>query len=304
MCIIVAKNKGYNLPKKDILKTCFENNGDGAGFMYVLDNKVIIDKGYMSFGDLWKRLQNLQNEIDIKNTPMVLHFRIGTSGSYDGSCTHPFELTNNNEKLKELDAVVNVGIAHNGVISAYSDGNDELNDTQHFIKEFLYPLYKMNKNFYKNDDMQKIIKKVTSSKFAILNNKGELITIGDFVERDGILYSNYTFESYSTTYCWKGKKYKIGYDDYYDYDNYYDDYKNYTCDDVLPLKDTEIAESEDGANFMNYDFRDKGYLATDYFDRLFLVDNETGKVELISEFVTIYDIDELEAVEQHEGEVQ
>ena len=56
MCIIVAKEKGQKLPSKDILKTCFNNNDDGAGFMYVQDGKVIIDKGYMDFKSFYKRV--------------------------------------------------------------------------------------------------------------------------------------------------------------------------------------------------------------------------------------------------------
>lgn len=305
MCIIVAKNKGFELPKKEILKNCFDNNSDGAGFMYTLNNKVIIDKGYMKFEDLWKRLQNLQNEIDIKNTPIVLHFRIGTSGNFDASCTHPFSLTNKDNKLKELDAIANIGIAHNGIISSYADAKSELSDTQLFIKKFLFPLYKIDKNFYNNKDIQDIIEKVTSSKFAILTNKNELITIGNFIEKDGILYSNYSFENYTEyNYCWKSKTYKIGntYDDHYD--DYYDDYTKYTVDDILPLQDSEIAQNDDGEIFINYDYRKIGYLATDYFDRLFLIHDETGEIELLSDFVTIYNIDELENVEATKSEVQ
>ena len=80
MCIIVAKEKGQKLPSKDILKTCFERNNDGAGLMYVQDNKVVIDKGYMTFKSFYKRIKKLQKRFnsDLTDKALVFHFRIGT----------------------------------------------------------------------------------------------------------------------------------------------------------------------------------------------------------------------------------
>ena len=49
MCIIIAKEKYGRLPSEKELKNCFTNNSDGAGFMYVKNGKVVIDKGYMKY---------------------------------------------------------------------------------------------------------------------------------------------------------------------------------------------------------------------------------------------------------------
>ena len=45
MCIIAIKKTNIPLMDEKILKTMFDNNSDGAGFMYNYNNKVIIQKG-------------------------------------------------------------------------------------------------------------------------------------------------------------------------------------------------------------------------------------------------------------------
>ena len=44
MCVIVAKEKGIVMPDKNILKTCFNHNPDGAGIMWNQGNAVHIRK--------------------------------------------------------------------------------------------------------------------------------------------------------------------------------------------------------------------------------------------------------------------
>jgi hypothetical protein len=73
MCIIVYKPKGKKLPKYETLKTCFENNNNGAGFMYVENGIVIIKKGYMCINDLVTALNKIQNPRH-KNIKNILTF--------------------------------------------------------------------------------------------------------------------------------------------------------------------------------------------------------------------------------------
>ena len=47
MCIIVAKNAGIPMPSTEILRNCFDNNPDGAGFMLAAKNSVYGFKGLM-----------------------------------------------------------------------------------------------------------------------------------------------------------------------------------------------------------------------------------------------------------------
>ena len=291
MCIIVVKKEGYEIPSKTILKNCFENNSDGAGLMYYKDNKVVINKGFMSFEDFYTKIEKLKNEIDTINTNMVFHFRIGTSGASDGICTHPFELTNNSNKLKKLNVKTNIGIVHNGIINAYTPiKNSELNDTQLFIKDFLYPLYELNKDFYNNEKIQDIIKKVTNSKFAILTDKNELITIGDFIKDDGILYSNTSYEDYYSYY--KNYSYINKYEDYEDFCDYLD----ITAMDYEKALNYLFTLSEDECFYSQYDYRKEGKLATDKYNSLYLIDEDNENITMLEDYVEIFDITEAEHI--------
>ena len=91
MCIIAIKDKGINLPSTKTLETMFRNNPDGAGFMYAKAGKVIIRKGFMTFKAFKSALDKI---CDIDNLPLVMHFRIATSGSVDAGTTHPFPISN------------------------------------------------------------------------------------------------------------------------------------------------------------------------------------------------------------------
>ena len=50
MCIAITSPIGTEIPTDDILKTCFRNNQDGAGFAFNTDiHQVKIVKGFMDF---------------------------------------------------------------------------------------------------------------------------------------------------------------------------------------------------------------------------------------------------------------
>ena len=42
MCVALVKNKDIDLPSKDVLKVCFKNNPDGAGFAYCRNGRNYI----------------------------------------------------------------------------------------------------------------------------------------------------------------------------------------------------------------------------------------------------------------------
>lgn len=210
MCIIVSKEKGQNLPTKKTLETCFNYNDDGAGFMYVRNGKVVIDKGYMTFDSFYKRLKELKKEFDIKEKALVMHFRIGTSGTGKENLTHPFPLTCNKKKLNKTYLTTDVGVMHNGIIKDY-EYDKVLSDTQTFIKDFMYPIYEISHKFYKSPSLQKILEKECGSKLCILDSDENIYYIGDFVEDEGIKYSNTTYKTSIYKY-------------YDDYDWYYRDY--------------------------------------------------------------------------------
>lgn len=200
MCIIIAKKQGLLIPKKSTLQTCFENNPDGAGYMFTLHNKVIIRKGYTTFKGFYKDLMRDTFKYNLKNKNVVMHFRIATSGGVTPAKTHPFPLSNDINDLNKLDVLCNIGIAHNGVFYNYTY-DKTLSDTQNYIKDFLYNIQQLCTDFLHNENAEALINNsLNYSKLAILNASG-LHTFGSFIEDEGVLYSNdsYKRERYKAT---------------------------------------------------------------------------------------------------------
>lgn len=220
MCIIIAKKKGNRLPTKKELEYSFQHNPDGAGFMYTDNGKVVIDKGYMTFEKFYERYKALCKDFNnFKDKSLVIHCRIGTAGSNNAQNTHPYPLTNNIFKMHKLHTTTNVGIAHNGIISDYNPTKDDgdVNDTQNFIKTYLYYLSSFDKTFYKRKHHQDTIADITSSRFAILDSSDNLYLIGGFVLEDNLSFSNRNYKP--QTYIYKSHS---AYNSYYN--NYWDNY--------------------------------------------------------------------------------
>ena len=214
MCIIVGKKKGIELPSKTTLENCFDNNSDGAGLAYVNNNKkVVIEKGFMTFEKFYKRLMELDKRYDLKKKALIMHFRITTHGGTSKGNCHPFPISNSRKKLKATYLECgNVAFAHNKTVKICADEKEkDMSDTQIFSRDYLYHIWKTNKRFYEDKNIRKIIERMGGeSRFCFLDDKEKLYTIGDFVEDNGVLYSNYSYS------------YNINYYDYcYDYSSNY-----------------------------------------------------------------------------------
>ena len=238
MCIIVAKNKGVALPTKKTLEQCFERNKDGAGIMYVKNNKVIIEKGLMTFQDFYKKLKSIKKEFggDLTNKALVMHFRIGTHGENDKATTHPFPISSNFNDLRATYFETDLGMAHNGIMSAYNYDRT-LSDTQSFIKDYVSVFKELNKKFYLNNKVMEIISNeanISSNKLCFLDNKENIYWYGDKVIDNGVIYSNTTYKPY--TYK-SYRNYSYDYDYWYgkDYKSSYSKpkTKSYTIDDFI-----------------------------------------------------------------------
>lgn len=300
MCIIVAKDRAGRLPTQDELKNCFNRNSDGAGFMYVKNDKVIIDKGYMTFNDFIKRYNKLLRKFDnFNNKSLVIHFRIGTSGTNSAKNTHPYPITNIQENLHKRYFACKLGVAHNGIIHDYTPNkylnntNNDTNDTQEFIKHYLTPLKENFKNFYKNDDMKKAIEYLTNSKFAFINKNDDLELIGDFIEDNNLHFSNSTYKKIEYTYKSDYKFKNYSWDDYFYTHNY--NVTKTTKEEEEKEKGSlylEKLEPSDIFSTKNGDFYDVG-------NKQLYIDPLTNKLYQYSEFqkkyvfyaddVTIYD---------------
>ena len=295
MCIIIAKDKYGRLPSEEELKNSFEYNSDGAGFMYVKDKKVVIDKGYMTYDAFIKHYKKLLSDFnDFKGKSLVIHCRIGTSGKNIKENTHPFPITSDVRKLKAKHlSQEDVGIVHNGIIKGYGTATG-LNDTQEFISKYIYPIYSHFKDFYKNKDLMYGIEVITSSKWVILDSTDTLYYIGEFTDDKGLKFSNTTYKYSRMTYKYGDYKYgEYKYSDYYygDDDYWYD--KAYKEQKEIDENDDYLFQLEKGWYIDFYGNGDtKPVGDTEYwfnYDTLELFEYKNGALQLIAVNPLIYD---------------
>jgi predicted glutamine amidotransferase len=260
MCIIVAKKKGLELPTKEILENCFTANDDGAGISWNTDNgTVIIEKGFMTFNEFYNRLLEIDNEYNLKDRGVLMHFRITTHGGTSQQNCHPFPISSSLRDLKELKMETSISVAHNGIMSKFNPPTGaNHSDTMEFIKTWLISCYEKDNEFAHNPKTRSKIASLIGSKLAILEADGTINVVGDFItEEDGMLYSNSSYESYvkwyytpsTTKYSKSWKKsynnvaYGYGYDEWEDY--YNEDYGY----NVHPTEDDYEVREEFGKGF-------------------------------------------------------
>ncbi len=247
MCVICVKPKGVSQPDKSVFENMFNTNSDGAGFMWVQDDKVHVRKGYMSFDSFWKAW----NKHNIKDEWVsIAHFRIGTSGGKTKHMTHPFPISKDPSVLKKTKWDGEIAMAHNGVLGK---GETNLSDTAVYVRDILYPLrhhiYDFDNGEF-NKDMEDLLKKsIDSSKIVLLNSSGEDMRIGHWLEEDGCYFSNKRWKTVSrSNYHSRNKNYNNsryrGQDNTYSYLDFADDGYNISEDDDTEYKpdDNDITE--------------------------------------------------------------
>lgn len=197
MCIIAAKPYGVKMPEERYLKNMFNNNDDGAGFMYAVADRVYIEKGFMEYTRFKARLDEIIDTYG-EELPLVMHFRITTHGGTKPENCHPFPVTDSIGMLKKLKCKANLAVAHNGIIPV-TPRNKDISDTMEYIAGQLAPLRRAVPDFYRNKDLMEMVYHAIDSKMVIMNKRGEMYFVGEFIEEDGIFYSNHSY-SYSSIY--------------------------------------------------------------------------------------------------------
>lgn len=100
-------------------------NGQGAGLTYVEDDKLIVDKGYFKFEELYEQIEYHEEK------EMIVHFRIASAGSVKLENCHPFHVQSDAHKQFSFAA------SHNGTLSWRS--TKEESDTFCFVEDILGP---------------------------------------------------------------------------------------------------------------------------------------------------------------------
>jgi predicted glutamine amidotransferase len=226
MCIAIVKPKGANFPTMKQLENCFTSNPHGAGFMYSDGENLILKKGFMTFESFKKAY--LQENIS-KDKLVFFHFRIATHGLKDGGNTHPFPLVKDAEIMRETSLKFKgYGMIHNGVISYQNyefnqyGGSNYISDTMLFgmkVAERLPYKYKTTTSVElavaahiksKNNDLIKYIEhQIHYNKIAIMNEHEEYVKYGQWIEDNGVFYSNDDYD-YDCNYNYYSSYYNNG----------------------------------------------------------------------------------------------
>ena len=218
MCVIVAKPAGIPMPDTSKIEDMWYTNPDGAGFMYAKDGTVYIRKGFMDLDDFLDAIDDLADRNDLTSLPVVMHFRITTHGGTRPENCHPFPISDSVGVLSKPECRTKLGVAHNGIIPITP--RKDISDTMEYIISQLAPLHRAVPAFYRDKDLMQMIYNAVRSKLAFLTDKGEIYTVGDFYEKDGIKYSNLNHEWTMPRNFKFGCAWGSTWDDYDTYDSY------------------------------------------------------------------------------------
>lgn len=189
MCIAIL-NEPNNVIDYLTLQNCWDNNQDGAGMLYIENNKLKTYKEMNSFKKFYDTYLRIR-EADMSKK-IVLHFRISTHGKIDVTNCHPF-LVNKN-----------LGFVHNGIISGLPYSND-YSDTYMFNRHILQ---NMPNDFLQHKGILTLIEEFISySKLVFLDKQNNSTIIGEEkgIWDGGNWYSNSTYK-YSDYYDVGGQK--------------------------------------------------------------------------------------------------
>lgn len=171
MCILVVKNSGVRKMTDKEIRTCGRTNPDGFGISYF--DRVIHTYHSMDIEDVIEWNKHITTDM-----PVIYHFRIATHGSVKLSNCHPF-----------TDRQKTWTFAHNGILSIQN--LPDKTDSETFFLSVL-PLLNVGiePGSHKFD---RVVNEVLGcSKFAFMNNKGEIFTYGQFI-KDDLLFSNTSY---------------------------------------------------------------------------------------------------------------
>lgn len=293
MCIIMYKPKGVKLPSWEVLENCFENNPDGAGFSYNDGRRAHIQKGFFDFESLKSALLKIE---DLENRDLVVHCRISTSGLVDGGNCHPYAITD----YRATEITTKLAIAHNGIFREYNPpkGEKVMNDTQIFIENFIKPLYRLRKQFYKFEDVKPILEKEISGSRLALMDRNSVDLFGNWVEDYGCYFSNSSYSYKKFQYNYNGQQnwhfapvydYEKSYeDDYlYDFDALDELYmlaKDGNYEEALPylkIWGDELKTNDYKSWLENKGYKLKNVKIYDCMDFMVAVDKKNKKIEIV-----------------------
>lgn len=192
MCIIAMIPAGKQI-NKNTLENMTNNNPDGSGIAWIQDNKIKTYKTMDNNKFINKALE-VQSKF-CKDSDILIHCRIATSGKTDLDNCHPFKISK--------DTV----FAHNGILNCV-EATNTVSDTRMFNKALLKQL---KPEFLDNVTTRKLIGEIIKSdKLAFLTVNPKLKRNSYIINRDlgekenRVWFSNdsYKEKTYVTDVCY------------------------------------------------------------------------------------------------------
>ena len=199
MCIAIYKPADQTITKATLAE-CFNSNSDGAGFMYVEDKKLHMQKGFFKFEEFYEAYKPHENK------QAVIHFRIKTHGPVAVENCHPFHINKG------------LGFVHNGIISGF--GSALHSDTRDFNEKIIQPLVAKwgNLAIFQPAIKSLVEARIGYSKLIFLDRHGnvDIFNENKGVWDSGVWYSNTSYKPYVATYTPPPKSKWSGITDNYD----------------------------------------------------------------------------------------
>lgn len=186
MCIIAVSPAGKAMFDDSTISRMFNKNHDGAGIMWTENNKVHIHKGMMTEKEVLKFVHSR----DWTKFPLIMHFRIGTSGGNTKLNCHPYPIYQKNA----VNSVCDIAFAHNGVLHKYNPPiGAKVNDTQMFARTILD---KLPRSFMRNQAICTLLESETKgNRLAFLDKTGKIKLLGDWIHDGDYYFSNHSYEA-------------------------------------------------------------------------------------------------------------
>lgn len=191
MCVIGVSNKKI---KPSMLKEMWEANSDGAGFAFLQNGNIHVQKGFQTYAHFIKAYEKIpQGVIN------VVHFRIASSGPVDPYLTHPFIIGEWGKTPLKFTTQKSV-LFHNGT---WPEAYRVAAVAALLGKRIPEPLMDTRIIAMIAGNCPGILGEIDLNRFVVLDTKGYKL-YGEFTTIDEVVVSN--------TY-WR-RKYEIGYNSY------------------------------------------------------------------------------------------
>lgn len=197
MCIIFIKNKSASWPTDEEIDTCWSINHDGAGFAWWRpgDDKVSYVRGLMDKPTMLGAFKKLKDMLP-KESVVIGHFRIGTSGKISPSMTHPFPVSGK-DTFGNLAGKASHVFAHNGIFSKMPH-HKKMSDTAQYVHYVLgqLPLDDIGLVQYLMDET------VSGGRTVLLYSDGSYLKSGYWQDDkgSGLIWSNGGYKGYGGLY--------------------------------------------------------------------------------------------------------